>query len=69
MDKILRLLTESCEGDVICLNSEMSVFVYSQGSSAVKTVRQLRLYVYVGNRTSEKNVCAVRAVCALHARM
>ena len=39
----------------------MSVFIYSQGYSTVKIIRQRELYVYVENRTSEKTV---RAVCA-----
>ena len=59
--KTLRLLTEIHEEDVICLNSETSVCIYSRGFSTVKTVRQGKLYVYVGKRTSEKTICAVRA--------
>ena len=58
----MRVLTERHKEDVICLNIETSVFIYSQGSSTVKTVRQGKLYVYVGNHTSEKTVCAVCAV-------
>ena len=62
MDKTLRLLTESHKEDVICLNSETSVFIYSWVSSTVKNIRQGKLYVYIGNHTSEKTVCAVCAV-------
>ena len=64
MKKTLRLLTESHEEDVICLNSETSVCIYSRGSSTMKTVRQGKLYVNVGNRASEKTVRAVRLVRA-----
>ena len=66
MKKTLRLLTESHKEDLICLNSETSVFIYSRGSSTMKTVRQVKLYVYVGNHTSDKTVCAV---CIVRARM
>ena len=61
MKKTLWLLIDIHKEDVICLNSETSVFVYSRGSSTVKTVGQGKLYVYVGKRTSEKTICAVRA--------
>ena len=59
--KTLRLLTEIHEEDVICLNSETSVCIYSRGFSTVKTVRQGKMYVYVVKFLSDKNVCAVRA--------
>ena len=61
MKKTPGILTESHKEDVIFMNSETSVFIYSRGSSTVKTVRQGKLYVYVGKRTSEKTICAVRA--------
>ena len=61
MKKTLWLFTEIHKEDVICLNIETSVFIYSQGSSTVKTVHQRKLYVYVENRTSDKTVRAVRA--------
>ena len=61
MKKTSWMLTESHEEDTICLNSEARVFIYSQVSSTVKTVHQRKLYVYVENSTSEKNVRAVRA--------
>ena len=64
MKKTSRLLTESHEEDVICLNSETIAFIYSRGSSTVKTIRQEKMYVYIGNHTSEKTVRAVGEVRA-----
>ena len=62
MKKTSRLLTESQEEDLTFLNNETSIFIYSRNSSTVKTVCQGKLYLYLGNRTSEKTVRAVRAV-------
>ena len=64
MTKTLLLLTGSNKEDAICVNSEASVFFYYQGSSTVKTLGKRKLYMYVGNRTSEKTERAVRAVRA-----
>ena len=61
MKNTLRLLKESHNEDIICLNSETSIFIYSQGSSTVKTERQGKLYLYVVNCTSDEIVRDVRA--------
>ena len=52
MKKTLRLLTEIHKEDVICINNETNVFIYSQGSSTGKYKIQGKLYVYVGNHTT-----------------
>ena len=62
MKKTLQILIESHKEDVIFLNIETSVFIYSRGYSTVKTVIQVKLYVYVGKRTSDKTVFVVYAV-------
>ena len=64
MKNTLQILIESHKEDVIFLNIETSVFIYSRGYSTVKTVLQVNIYVYVGKRKSDKTVFVVHSVRA-----